>query len=294
METLWREFQSVLSSYTSYTKEFYDDYLELRRRDEIDTRLNQSHYHEIAKCTDTITDYRLEINSKKNAHQLNKNHLLEVKKELQLEYGKLKSTIIQVRQLDKNNMRNLITSSNEARKVLERLKQKGSALLQLASICRKYETENQKYTVLRSSHGESSSALPSDKQDCKMETYKNLEQLGHFWDRYNSVRLDCACLMEEKMSLIQENNRLKMRLKNYLVDISMQGPSGSQTLRMGQRPKSMTIEKVECIELGRAKSGVSHYQRQVRSTCPRPVTCIEGNLSVAVRSQKLLDRARDL
>lgn len=90
MESLWREFQMVLNNYTAYTKDFYDDYVELRRRDELETQLNQSHYRDIAKCTDTLTDLKLEINSKRNRHQMNKAHLLEVKKDLQSEYGKLK------------------------------------------------------------------------------------------------------------------------------------------------------------------------------------------------------------
>lgn len=39
MEALWREFQMVLNGYTSYTSDFYEDYLELKRRDEIETQV---------------------------------------------------------------------------------------------------------------------------------------------------------------------------------------------------------------------------------------------------------------
>lgn len=274
----------VLTNYTSYTKEFYDDYLELRRRDDLETQLNQSHYRDIAKCTDIITDLRLEINSKRNRYQMNKSHLMQVKRQLQADYSKLKSALVQVRSVDKVKIRELVTSANSAITVLERLKQKATSLMQLAAICRKYETDTQKYSLLQSrGHFEKT----AETGDFKMTTYQNLEQLGQFWDRYNKVRLDCACLVEEKATLLQENCRLKMRLKHYLVDISMQSSSGNNALRLGQRPRSMTIEKVECIEVGRLKSGSGPRQGSKYS---RPVTCIEGNLSVAIRSQRLLNR----
>lgn len=290
MESLWHEFQVVLNNYTSYTKDFYEDYLELRRRDEIETQLNQSHYRDIAKCTDVIADLKLEINSKRNTHQMNRTHLLDVKKELQTEYTKLKTEFNHFRSVDKTKIRDLVTCANNAKKVLEGLHKKGSSLMQLAAICRKYETDGQKYSVLQRSHADSSLQLPTEKDnDFQALTYKNFAQLGQFWDRYNKVRLDCACLIEERAALQQDNSRLKMRLRNYLVDISMQNTSGDRTNRVGQRPKSMTIEKVECIDLGghRAKTAQRQGHRY------RPVTCIEGNLSVAIRSQKLLQARLD-
>lgn len=292
MESLWREFQMVLNNYTAYTKDFYDDYVELKRRDELETQLNQSHYRDIAKCTDTLTDLKLEINSKRNRHQMNKAHLLEVKKDLQSEYRTLKTSFDHFRSVDKTRIRELVTSADSAKKVLQRLQKKGATLMQLASICRKYETDGQKYSLLERDHAVTPAlTLGSAKNDFQALTYKNFAQLGQFWDRYNKVRLDCACLIEEKALLQQENNRLKMRMKNYLVDISMHTTVGDRSLRLGQRPKSMTIEKVECIELGGIRSAnESRHANRYR----RPVTCIEGNLSVAIRSHKLMQRLENI
>lgn len=282
MEELWREFQSVLNSYSSYTQDFYDDYLESKRRDEIETQVSQSYYLEIAKSAEQITDLRLEINSKRKRHETNKSHLLEVKKDLQDIYRKLKVSLVQVRMVDNTKIRELVTYANSAKKVLERQKHKTTGLMHLATMCRKFETETQRY-----SFEQCNQALHMDygKVNFNTATYKNLEQMSQFWDRYNKVRLDCACLAEEKAALERENNNLKMRMKNYLVDISMHNSSSSNNaLRLGNRPTSMTIARVERREPSRIRTATAQSHRT------RPMTCIEGNLSVAIRSRKLMSR----
>lgn len=291
MESLWREFQIVLNNYTSYTKEFYDDYVDLRRKDDIETKLNQKHYKEISRCMEIIADYRLDIDSKVSNFNLTKTHLQRVKGELQERYSQLKLKLANARATDKQNIHHLVSCCTKARKVLENLQEKGAAVEQLAVICRKYESDNQRYPLTARSEGATLPSVPVV-TDFKMMTYKNFSKMDHFWEKYNRVRLDCACLMEEKSFLQSENNRLKIRMKRYLLDLTMMGnptSSGSRTQQLGQRPKSMTIEKVECIELSRQPTSKPSKRIQ-SSTSYRPVTCIEGNLSVAIRSQRLLNR----
>lgn len=280
MESLWREFQIVLNSYTAYTKEFYDDYCKIRRQDEIETRINQNHYHELAKCTEIISNYRLEINSQTSNIKLTTEHLQEVKSKLQMHYMQLKTKHTQERLLDKKNIQTLVCYANNSRKVLEKLHRKGTNVEQLAGICRKYESDGLKFSLPM----RSMATLLTFPNDFNMVTYMNLSKMDRFWDRYNKIRLDCACLVEERSCLLMENQRLKMKIKQYLVDLTMRNPSGNKAAHLAQRPKSMTIEKVECIELSRIKS----TNRSQSGNNYRPVTCIEGNLSVAIRSQKLL------
>lgn len=280
MESLWREFQIVLNSYTAYTKEFYDDYCEIRRQDEIETRINQNHYRELAKCTDLISNYRLEINSRNANIKLTTDYLLEVKAKMQMLYMHLKTEHNQERSMDKKNIQALVCYANNCRKTLERLHRKCLNVEQLAEICRKYESDGLKFSLL----GRSIQTPLTIPTDFKMVTYRNLSKMERFWDRYNKIRLDCACLMEEKSCLLLENRRLKIKMKKYLVDLTMRNATGNRMAQLAQRPKSMTIEKVECIELSRIKS----TNRTRSGNNYRPVTCIEGNLSVAIRSQKLL------
>lgn len=100
--------------------------------------------------------------------------------------------------------------------------------------------------------------------------------MENFWIRFKNVEIDCACLEEERHVLKNENDLLKLKLKQYLQDISVSnGRIGSNKERL--RPQSMKIERTVC-----PVSAASKTKRQ-----PRPVTGVEGNLSVAVRSKIL-------
>lgn len=105
--------------------------------------------------------------------------------------------------------------------------------------------------------------------------------MENFWLRFKNVEIDCACLEEERQGLRNENDQLKQKLKQYLQDVSMSnGRIGSIKERL--RPQSMKIERRDCI--ASVPAAVSKQ--------PRPVTGIEGNLSVAVRSKSLVQKLK--
>lgn len=52
--------------------------------------------------------------------------------------------------------------------------------------------------------------------------------LGKFWQRYNKVQLDRLCLKREKMLMLQENERLRIYLKQYLDEVSVPDESFQQ------------------------------------------------------------------
>jgi hypothetical protein len=105
-----------------------------------------------------------------------------------------------------------------------------------------------------------------------------------FWMRYNRARIDCVCLREEKMSILKENKELKSKLKNYLVTVNM--TSGNPIHQLGEkfsnRPSSMKVERIEHIAIN-SKNEIIKKSKADR----RPVTCIEGNLSNAVRHLRI-------
>lgn len=111
-----------------------------------------------------------------------------------------------------------------------------------------------------------------------------VSNLENFWLRYNSARIDCACLNEEKLALKEENRELKAKLKAYLTTVTIADGSGGNT-KDKLRPSSMKVERVGHVGInGNGSRGLNRDRR-------RPVTCFstvqEGNLSVAVRSRNL-------
>lgn len=116
------------------------------------------------------------------------------------------------------------------------------------------------------------------------------EKLDMFWMRFNRTRIDCVCLKEEKLSLQKQNKELKMKLKHYLVTVNMtNGQPAQRNERFANRPNSMKIERVEHIAIT-AKNQLIKKSKNDR----RPVTCIEGNLSNAVRQMRNSSATREL
>lgn len=108
------------------------------------------------------------------------------------------------------------------------------------------------------------------------------DKLNIFWMRYNRIRIDIACLKEEKTSLQKKNKELKLRLKQYLVAVNMSnGQPAKKNERFVDRPSSMKIQRVEHIAITDKNQFIKKSKRD------RPVTCIEGNLSNAVRQLRL-------
>lgn len=102
--------------------------------------------------------------------------------------------------------------------------------------------------------------------------------------RFNRTRIDCVCLREEKLSIQRQNKELKSKLKNYLVTVNMTcgHPIHHLDDKLANRPKSMKVERIEHIAIS-AKNELIKKTKIER----RPVTCIEGNLSNAVRQLRI-------
>lgn len=179
---------------------------------------------------------------------------------------------------------------------------KGKTILQLTAICAKLETEREKVLPFTRPVQMLEKRVPIDidfkqvnpslSRSCVYLTLLTLiafpnfqitisvmSRTEYFWIRFNNAQIDCACLEEERIELRKDNARLKDKLREYLTNVALSnGRIGSTKERL--RPSSMKIEKVVHIDLTSAANGKPRRRR--------PVTCIEGNLSVAVRSQKLI------
>lgn len=107
------------------------------------------------------------------------------------------------------------------------------------------------------------------------------DKLDIFWMRYNRTRIDCVCLKEEKSGLQKENKELTNKLKSYLVAVNMTSGHpvhNTYNHRYSNRPSSVKIERIEHITISSKNEILKRTKFE-----KRPVTCIEGNLSNAVR-----------
>ncbi|CAM4604955.1 unnamed protein product [Lepidochelys kempii] len=89
-------------------------------------------------------------------------------------------------------------------------------------MCRKLETEEEKVLPFYASSlsreeqeevEQISLEKPGEQLARLMQDYLGLE---HFWQRYNKVKLEQLSLEREKAALRQENQKLRLLLKQYL------------------------------------------------------------------------------
>ncbi|CAO1325098.1 unnamed protein product [Diamesa hyperborea] len=288
MEKLWKEFQCVLNSYLKYTEEYRDEYIDLRNRDAEDTRSIQDHYNEVSKLTERIGEQKTQLINVKDEQDFNINQLIKHKNDLKQRMDKIKEDMENGLIDDKEKLKFLALTGSQVYKKIQIVLKKGKSIIQLIRLCENMETDHQKTAdgVVKKKflvYSEEELKQPPSTDDCVIQMY---EKLDLFWMRYNRTRIDCVCLKEEKMSLQKQNRELKQKLKNYLLTVNMtNGQPAKKDERFVNRPMSMKIERVEHITIQKneliKKSKSSHSRR------PHPVTCIEGNLSNAVRHLRL-------
>lgn len=173
----------------------------------------------------------------------------------------------------------------------QKILKKGQNILQMAAICKKLETDREKLLpFVRNTQQKEMQEHPDDElrqppEEFKEETAFVMDKMENFWLRYNNARIDCLCLEQERASLKSENLVLKQKLREYLTNMAISG-GNAESSNERLRPHSMKVEKLVTIDL---RKNASEMMSEKNRSKRRPVTCIEGNLSVAVRSQKLLE-----
>lgn len=289
MERLWNEFQSILNEYLRSTEDYRNEYMELRQRDSTDTKYIQNHYLEVARATELIADLKQRYSILKDETEFNGQQLVKYRNELHTRSSNLKQELGIGLNTDKIKLKQLVLYSTRVLKKLEALDKRGKHIMQIANFTNKFESDRDdsrsrpRKAFLELTDGDEISAELKALLD-KPDTLQH--QLDYFWRRYNKTKIDCACMKEEKQALKGENIRLKAILKEYLVNINICTGTTikSRGDQMISRPQSMKVEKVMHIDLGKTSLGKGEPRGR-----RRPVTCIEANFSVAVRSKKLLE-----
>lgn len=111
MSGLWTEFQQVLRNYADSTEEKYSEYVEMRDRDNADTKEIHQHYLEVAKATRDISLLKSVLEAQSNEHQIHMNQLNQYKELLKNKQKQLKMTITDSEKIHKKSMKTLVVSS---------------------------------------------------------------------------------------------------------------------------------------------------------------------------------------
>ncbi|XP_063071277.1 dynein regulatory complex subunit 2 [Engraulis encrasicolus] len=227
VEELWGQFQQALRTYNEATEDRHIAFEALRTRDhksaqEIDTQMRR-----LQKMQDSIGALRVRLSSGQREGEAAARGLRVAREHVTHQARQLKARLSQARATEHNQLANLTVHSNAATKKLQAIISQGEKLLRLAEMCRKLETEEEKILPFYESSLDAqeqdvdtsqASATPTEGLAKVMHDF---EDLGRFWQRYNKVSLERACLEQERAGLNQENQQLRHLLRQYLEGISV-------------------------------------------------------------------------
>lgn len=117
MNGLWSQFQEVLRDYSERTGEKYAEYVEMRERDNADTKEIHQHYLEIAKATRDISLLKSILEAQSNEHRIHVKQMNQYQDLLKEKQQKLKSTINSSEKTHKKLMKALVVSSTDVNTV---------------------------------------------------------------------------------------------------------------------------------------------------------------------------------
>ncbi|KAM4796989.1 dynein regulatory complex subunit 2 [Rhinophrynus dorsalis] len=227
VENLWKQFQTALKNYTESTEDRKIAFEALKAKDEKSAREIEMQMKKLQKIQDSITFLKNKIATHARESEEQNRRLRQDKEVVHKQFQKLKGQMNQARAAEHSRLTTLTVQSNAALKELQHIIDKGEFILRMAEMCRKLETEEEKVLPFypsslsaqeREEAERTAMEEPSEQLALLMQDYTALDQ---FWKRYNKVLLERWALDREKLVLTQDNQKLRILLKQYLDGISV-------------------------------------------------------------------------
>jgi len=144
VESLWKQFQSALKNYNETTEERKIAFENLKAKDDKSSKEIDTQMRKLQKLQEIINTHRskLQLNCKECE---DRNKVLRDEREFVLKhFQKLKSEMNDCRVRERQLLSKLVLQSNSTIKILEKIVEKGEAIVKFAEMCRKLETEEEK------------------------------------------------------------------------------------------------------------------------------------------------------
>ncbi|XP_028047432.1 dynein regulatory complex subunit 2 [Monomorium pharaonis] len=213
IEELWQQLNETIIKYEKNTGNKRKQFEYLKEQDDVH-RADVAQYPKLqAQLQSTIK------NLKQDTHTLSQKREQTIK-ELNHQIVQLRKRAEDMRQifsvnqvLDTTQLKKLTIISASVLKELQRISEKGSALLSLLKMCSNLEPFSltiQKYTLRDTG---SRRAFTS----CMSEPFDKLDK---FWEQFNYIKSDNISMKKECNKLTFENKQLRNTLRTYLLTIS--------------------------------------------------------------------------
>ncbi|XP_059426238.1 dynein regulatory complex subunit 2 isoform X1 [Carassius carassius] len=232
VEKLWRELQQVLHHYNETTKDRFIATESLQIKDGQSAKEIDTHKKHIQKLQESISALRCQLSSSQSGVTAQQLH--SGREELAQKVQHFRVHLAEGQAIRRKQLTKLTIQSSDATKKLQEIVAMGERLIRLSEMCSKMETEYEKVLPFYTS-SLSEEELKKERANAMEPPTEKLAQLTldylpleKFWQRYNKVQLEHLCLKREKTLLLQENERLRLYLKQYLDEVSVSDESFRQ------------------------------------------------------------------
>ncbi|XP_072104906.1 dynein regulatory complex subunit 2 isoform X3 [Mobula birostris] len=227
VEELRVEFHLGLTNYVNATEDRKIAFETLKARDEKSSEETEIQMKEAQKIQDTISALKIKMAINTWKYERGNRKLREGTAALKQHFVIQKSQMNSLQAYEHKRLVKLTAESTAAIKALKNICAKGEHILKMAEMCRKLETEKEKvlpfYACSLTPEEEERVQTLMMKKPCEelVQVMTDFEALEQFWKRYNKVLFDQVVLQKEKQTLLQENQKLRQLLKQYLDGISV-------------------------------------------------------------------------
>ncbi|PIK40726.1 putative coiled-coil domain-containing protein [Apostichopus japonicus] len=198
-------------------------------RDEIKNKnLEEKHALRIQlEGQDTIASLKAKMAQNVKESEERNRDLKEQREVIAQHFHTLKSQMNSFRENERRRLTKLTLDSNASIKALQSKLELGERILKVSEQCRKKETEEEKVlpfyasSLTQEEEEDVSAAVAEPPSEQLAEVMHEYTSLENFWKRYNKVLLDKVAMDKEKSTLLDENQRLRTVLKQYLDGISV-------------------------------------------------------------------------
>lgn len=137
-------------------------------------------------------------------------------------YWTVKNRFLSEQTKDEDQLKILSIEYNKIIKHLEHLVTKGTQLLMLMQICRKYETQREKIIPF-AGHTEPENSLTSMHRISALPIIEDFQDLTNFWRRLGAAQVITIQLRSDRDKLRAQSNRLRECVNSYMLQKAREG-----------------------------------------------------------------------
>ncbi|XP_025898608.1 dynein regulatory complex subunit 2 [Nothoprocta perdicaria] len=227
VDSLWKQFQQVLHSYTEATEDRKIAFEVLKQKDEKSSKEIEMQTRKLQRLQDSIAAARGRLATRLQESEEQNRQVRRDKDVVLRRLQALKKELARARAEARGGLAALTAQSGAALAALTRAVAKAERILRLAEMCRKLEAEEEKVlpfyacSLGEQEQRDAEQLLQETPAEPLAQALRDYAAMERFWQRFNKAKLEELALAREKAALSLRNGRLRQLLRQYLQGISV-------------------------------------------------------------------------